>query len=142
MVTTRTVTQSAETDVQPDAMLAVLMDPRHIPRWAPAFADAVEADGHDGWRVRKDGSAFSLQVVAVQSSRTVDYLREIAPGKQGGAYLRVLPRPGGGSVVVMTLPVPAGVNAETVSQLLSQELKALVDLGESSREGESHREEP
>ena len=131
MVTTRTVTQSAETDVQPDAMLAILMDPRNIPRWAPAFADAIEADGQNGWRVRKDGSAFSLQVVAAQSSRTVDYLREIVSGKQGGAYLRVLPRPGGGSVVVMTLPVPAGANAGTVSAILSQELEALIDLGES-----------
>jgi len=134
MVTTRTVTQGAETDAQPDAMLAILMDPRHIPQWAPAFADAVEADGQDGWRVRKDGSAFPFKVVAAQSSRTVDYLREIASGKQGGAYLRVLPRPGGGSVVVMTLPVPAGVNAETVSEILSQELKALIDLGESRTE--------
>jgi hypothetical protein len=133
-VTARTVTQSVETNVQPGAMVEILMDPRHIPQWAPAFADAIEADAQDGWRVRKDGSAFSLQVVVTQSSRTVDYLREVVPGKQGGAYIRVLPRPNGGSVVVMTVPVPAGADAGTVTAILSQELKALVDIGESRTE--------
>ena len=39
-----------------------------------------------------------------QDAGTVDYLREIAPGREGGAYIRVIPRPGGGSVVVMTVP--------------------------------------
>ena len=35
----------------------------------------------------------------------MDYLREVAPGREGGAYIRAGPRPGGGSVIVMTLPL-------------------------------------
>jgi hypothetical protein len=71
-----------------------------------AFADTIEADGQNEWRLGKDGSFFRLQVVVAHSSGTVDYLREVAPGKGGGAYIRVLQGPRGGSVVVMTLPVP------------------------------------
>ena|ERR1700685_1071105 len=99
----RTVTQSIETPVSPDAMLEILADPGNLPKWAPGFADSVERDDQDGWRVTKGGNVFSLQVAIAQSSRTVDYLREVAPGRQGGAFLRVLPRPQGGSVIVMTL---------------------------------------
>jgi hypothetical protein len=124
----RTVTRSVETDREPDAIFEVLMDPRQIPRWAPLFADAIEGDARGGWRARKDGSVFNLKVVIAQPSRTVDYLREVAPGKVGGAHLRVLERPGGGSVVVMTLPVRAGVDAETVDRILSEELGNLVSL--------------
>jgi hypothetical protein len=132
----RTITRSAETDVEPDVILEVLTDATLLPQWAPAFADTVEAEAPDQsqpdhWRVIKDGRVFSLQVVAVPSSRTVDYLREIAPGKKGGAYLRVLQRPNGGSVIIMTLPLPPAGDAEQVSALLDNELKALVNLSES-----------
>jgi uncharacterized protein YndB with AHSA1/START domain len=124
----RTLTQSAETDVEPDAIFEILMDPGHIPQWAPAFAETVEPDAHHGWRVTKDGNTFALEVVSVQASRTVDYLREVAPGKRRGAYIRVLPRPDGGSVVVMTLPIPPGGNSESVAAILSQELSSLLSL--------------
>lgn len=127
-MTTRTVTQSMESDAEPDTLLAILMDPKYLPQWAPAFADVVDAGEQDEWRVVKDGKAFSLQVAVAQPARTVDYLRETAPGKKGGAYLRVLPRPNGGSVVVMTLPIPPGGNAEQVAAILDQELTSLVRL--------------
>jgi hypothetical protein len=128
----RTVTRAIETDLEADVILAILKDPRLIPRWAPAFADTVEADTKNGWRVVKDGAAFSLELGISSSSRTVDYLREIAPGKRGGAYIRVLQRPGGGSVVVMTLPVAGGANVEAVTSVLTQELKQLVALSETA----------
>ena len=128
----RTVTRAIETDVEADVILAILKDPRLIPRWAPAFADTVEVDTKNGWRVVKDDAAFSLELVISPSSRTVDYLREIAPGKRGGAYIRVLQRPGGGSVVVMTLPVAGGANVEAVTSVLTQELKQLVALSETA----------
>jgi transposase InsO family protein len=128
----RTVTRAIETDVEADVILAILKDPRLIPRWAPAFADTVEVDTKNGWRVVKDDAAFSLELVISPSSRTVDYLREIAPGKRGGAYIRVLQRPGGGSVVVMTLPVAGGANVEAVTNVLTQELKRLVALSETA----------
>ena len=117
----RTVTRSVEAAVEPDAVVDVLTDAKLIPQWAPAFADTIEANAHDGWHVTKDGNTFSLQVAVARSNRTVDYLREIAPGKQGGAYIRVLPRPRGGSVVVMTLPY---LRAETPKKLLKLSLKS------------------
>jgi len=124
----RTVTGSIESDAEPGDLLSLLADASRIPEWAPAFADRVERDDQNGWKVTKGGSVFSLHVGVERAVRTVDYLREVAPGKKGGAYLRVLPRPGGGSVVVMTLPVGTGQTAEGVTAVLNQELASLVRL--------------
>jgi hypothetical protein len=128
----RTVTRIVETDAEPDAILEVLADARHLPQWAWGFADAVSAGPDEDWLVTKDGRVFSIRVEVERSRGTVDYVREIAPGQKGGAFLRVLPRPGGGSVVIMTLPVSAGDgDATVVAALLDQELRALVGIGES-----------
>jgi hypothetical protein len=124
----RTVTHSIESDAQSDAVQRILTDASRIPDWAPAFADRVERDDENAWQVAKNGNAFTLEVVVGPSSGTVDYLREIAPGRKGGAFLRVLARPGGGSVVVMTLPVPPGQSRDDVAALLKQELASLVKL--------------
>jgi hypothetical protein len=51
---------------------------------------------------------------------------------RSGAYIRVLQRPKGGCVVVMTLPILAGQDAEKVAAILSQELTALVNLSENT----------
>src|ERR1700761_4113060 len=104
----RTVTRSVETDAEPDAILKVLADARHLPQWASGFADAVAAGPDGDWLVTRNGKVFSIRVESERSRGIVDYVREIAPGEKGGAFLRVLPRPGGGSVTVMTLPVSAG----------------------------------
>lgn len=122
----RTITQSIETESLQSAILRILADPTKIPRWAPAFADRVLAEG-DGWVVEKGDSRFSLTIRSDDSLGVADYLREIAPGVLGGAYIRVLPRPGGGCVVVMTLPVREGQENQ-VAAILSEELKALVAL--------------
>jgi len=89
----RTETQSAETDAPAADVLAVLTNAARIPQWAPAFADEVSGDSRSGWLVTKDGQAFTLRVAAVPAAGTVDFLREVAPGREGGAYLRVIPRP-------------------------------------------------
>jgi hypothetical protein len=60
-------------------------------------------------------------------SRAVDYLRQVAPGREGGAYIRVTPRLGGGSVIVMTLPVPPSADQTAVAATLTRELTALVE---------------
>jgi len=131
----RSVTGSAESGADPAAVVAVLADPPRIPAWAPGFADAVTGDEASGWRVTKDGQDFTVRVVANPDARTVDYLREVAPGRVGGAYLRAIPRPGGGSVVIMTLPVPPGADAADVADVaatLHDELAALVRLAEGA----------
>jgi hypothetical protein len=124
----RSVTQSIEADVDPGTLFELLADPRHIPDWAPNFADEVTGDGRGGWRVTKNSEVFSIRVVTATAARTVDYLREIAPGREGGAYIRVVPRLGGGSVIAMTLPVPPGGDPENVIAVLKSELAALVRM--------------
>lgn len=124
----RTITGAVETDAEPGRIYSILTDPSRIPEWAPAFADRVERVDENAWRVRKDDATFPLRAVVSEQSRTVDYLREIAPGREGGAYLRVLSRPGSGSVVTMTLPLPPGENAESVRAVVEKELTTLVHL--------------
>ncbi len=63
---------------------------------------------------------------------TVDYLREIAPGREGGAYIRVIPRPGGGSVVVMTVPLIPDTEPAAITATLRDELNTLISLASSS----------
>ena len=58
----------------------------------------------------------------------VDYLREVAPAREGGAYLRAVPRPGSGTVIVMTLPLLPDTDPEDISTTLTAELAALADL--------------
>jgi hypothetical protein len=124
----RTETQSIESVAGPDAVVAFLADPRHIPDWAPAFADTVRGDTQSGWTATKNDRDFSLRVPVSTDARTVDYLREIAPGREGGAFLRAVPRPGGGSVIVMTLPLLPDVDPEDTAATLTRELKELARL--------------
>jgi hypothetical protein len=130
-VNSRTVTDSIESRTDPAILVALLADPRRSPEWAPGFADAVTEDDLSGWRATKDGNDFTFRVVARPDAGTVDYLREIAPGAEAGAYIRVIPRPGGGSVVVMTLPVAPGVERAATAATVRDELAALVSVGES-----------
>ena len=124
----RTETQSIESAAEPDAVVVFLADPRHIPDWAPAFADEVTGDAPSGWRAIKDGRGFPLRVPVSEDARTVDYLREIGPGREGGAFLRALPRPGGGTVIVMTLPLLPDVDPSDTATTLADELRALAAL--------------
>jgi hypothetical protein len=124
----RTQTHSIEADVPVAAVVGVLADPARIPRWAPVFADRVRGDPRAGWLATKDGRDFALRVVVGQQAGTVDYLRELAPGQEGGAYIRAVPRPGGGSVVTMTVPLLPGADPADTAATLNQELTTLVSL--------------
>jgi hypothetical protein len=123
----RTQTRSLDTEADPGAVLNLLADARRLPEWAPAFADEVVGDDAQGWKVTKDADAFDIRVVVQPEARTVDYLREVAPGLVGGAYLRVTPVMGGGSSVVITVPVVGG-DPNAVAQTLDEELAALTRL--------------
>jgi len=125
----RTQTSATETAAGP-AVLALLGDASQLPAWAPGFADTVTSEGGSRWRAVKDGRAFAVRTAVNPEAGTVDYVREIAPGREGGAYLRVIPRPGGGSVVIMTLPVTPGADAAAVGAILGDELAALKALAE------------
>jgi len=120
-----------ETAADPASVLALLADARRIPGWAPGFADAVTSAGGARWRAVRDGRDFVFRTAVSLDAGTVDYLREVAPGREGGAYLRVVPRPGGGCVVIMTLPVLPGTDPADVAATLEDELAALRGLAEA-----------
>lgn len=128
----RTVTRSAEADLPPEKILSVLNDPSRLPEWAPVFADKIE-HGQNGWRVTKGADSFNLQVNVSIAAGTVDFLREMADGKRGGAYARVFPRPLGGSVVVMTVPLAPNSDVAAVARVVEEELAALVRLAQTAR---------
>jgi hypothetical protein len=124
----RTQTFAREADLAPEIIFQVLSQPRYIPQWATAFADAIVEGDNGAWIATKGSRAFTIRIAADPRCRTVDYLREIAPGREGGAYIRVLPRPNGGSVVVMTVPVPPTSDSASVQSTLRTELDELVRL--------------
>ena len=123
-----TETQSVETDVRPDAVMAVLANARLLPQWAPGFVDVVDGDAESGWVGTKGEQSFSIRVPVDSSARTVDFLREVSPGREGGAYLRAVPRPGGGTVIVMTLPILPGTDRAATASILTEELATLAAL--------------
>jgi hypothetical protein len=85
-----------ETAADPGLVIGLLADAARLPAWAPGFADAVTSEDGSRWSAVKDGREFAVRTAVNLDAGTVDYLREIAPGQEGGAYLRVVPRPGGG----------------------------------------------
>jgi hypothetical protein len=80
--------------------------------------------------VTKGNETFHLDVLLNEASLTVDYLRSMANGKRGGAYIRVMPRPISGSVITMTVPVAPTTTPAEVATVLEQELQALLKLAD------------
>jgi hypothetical protein len=127
---TRTVTVAHESDSDPVQVIEVLADPYHLAHWAPAVADEASRTSGERWLVRKDNDQFDLRVVVNKEAATVDYMREIAPGEWLGAFVRVIARPGGGAVTMMTLPVIPGLDQAATAEILDSELTALTGLAD------------
>ena len=127
-MTPQTVTRAAECDLEPGRIYAVLAEAGNAPKWAPGFADAIEHIGGTRYRVTKDGTSFNIEVTAHPAAATVDFIREMANGKRGGAYLRVTPRPLGGSSITITVPIGPTTNESEVAKVLEQELADLIRL--------------
>jgi|ERR1700678_1085810 hypothetical protein len=125
---TQTITRAVESDLEPVELYNVLAEASNLPKWAPAFADAVERINDAHYRVTKSGETFNLEVFLHQSAGTVDYIREMPHGKSGGAYIRVTPRPLGGSTITMTVPVGPDTPESDVAKTLDQELADLIRL--------------
>jgi hypothetical protein len=127
---TQTVTRSAESDLEPGKLYNVLAEASNIPKWAPAFADAIQRIDQMHHRVTKNGKVFNLEVSLHPSAVAVDYTREMPNGKRGGAYIRVTPRPLGGSTITMTVPIGPNTTESDVAKVLEQELADLVQLAQ------------
>jgi len=123
----RTVTRSIDVDASPDFALGVVRDPARIPTWAPGFADSIEPN-RDGWRVTRNDVAFQIRFKVDPATRCIDILRENVPGEEGGLYLRILPRPAGGSVIVATTPIVPPSDPERRGIILSDELARIAAL--------------
>ena len=79
-------------------------------------------------RLARDEGRQRLQRSASPYERaagTADYVREVTPGTENGAYIRVVPRLGGGCVIAMTLPVRPGTMRGAVRETLAAELAAI-----------------
>src|SRR5579875_2395919 len=115
----QTVTRAIETDLDPETVFATVSNPALLPSWAPAFADSITHEAGSSYGVTKDGQAFVVEVISSQQSLTVDFLRQMADGRRGGAYIRVTPRPINGSTITMTVPVAADVAPAEVESVLN-----------------------
>lgn len=127
-MSSQTVTRTIECDFEPKLIYLKLTDASLIPQWAPVFADTVNHAHESTFRVTKGGDAFDFELLANELALTVDYLRNMANGRRGGAYIRVMSKPSGGSVVAMTVPVGPNATPAQVAAVLEQELEALIKL--------------
>lgn len=124
----QTVTHAAESDLDPEKLYRVLAEAGNIPKWAPVFADAIERVDNAHYRVSKNGDNFSLEVFEHPSARAVDYIREMSGGRRGGAYIRVMPRPLGGSTIAITVPIGPDTTETAAAKILEQELDDLIRI--------------
>ena len=126
----QTVTRSTESGLEPGRLYDVLAKVSNIPQWAPVFADAIERIDDTHYRVSRNGEVFNLEVSLHPSAGAVDYIREMPNGRRGGAYIRVTPRPLGGSTITMTVPIGPNTIESDVAKVLEQELSDLVQLAQ------------
>ena len=124
----QTATRTVESDSEPIEIYNVLAQVSNIPKWAPVFADAIEPIDDTQFSVTKDDATFKMELVLHPSAGTVDYVREMPNNKRGGAYIRVTPRPLGGSTITMTVPIGPNTNESEVGRTLEQELAELIRL--------------
>jgi hypothetical protein len=127
---TQTVTRAAESDLEPGRLYNILAEVSNIPKWAPVFADAIQRIDDVHYRVTKNREVFNLEVSLHPSAGAVDYIREMPNGIRGGAYIRVTPRPLGGSTITMTVPVGTNTIEADVAKVLEQELADLIQLAQ------------
>lgn len=125
---TQTVTRTIESSSEPIEIYNVLAKVSNIPKWAPVFADAVEHIDDTHHRVTKNGETFKMELILHPSAGAVDYIREMPNNRRGGAYIRVMPRPLGGSAIAMTVPIGPNSNESAVAATLEQELAELIRL--------------
>jgi hypothetical protein len=127
----QTVTRGAESELEASVIYDVLADPRNIPDWAPVFADSIQRFDGTNYSVTKGVETFRVEVAMHPSACAVDYLREMPNNQRGGAYIRVTPRPLGGSTVVMTVPLGPKATESDVARTLEDELASLIQLAQS-----------
>jgi hypothetical protein len=126
MHTNRSETRQISIPAPPDKVLDIVGDARALPRWAPNFAETVEADG-EHWVVNGE---LEIDLRVRRELGTVDILRPRLPPT--GAYSRVVPN-GEGSEYLFTLFFPDGTPEEAVTKqmtVVEEELRTIRALCE------------
>ncbi len=100
----RSETRTTHVPSAPRNVVDYLNDPRNLPRWAPGFADSVERQSGQLWRVSKGSTSRVVCVRSAPELGVVDFVSGDDPGL--GAFLRVLPD-GLGSHVAFMIVFPA-----------------------------------
>jgi hypothetical protein len=123
---TRTISIAAP----PESVLQLLGEPRMLPNWAPAFAQAVEP-GDPDWLINPGLDQFRIRVRVSAEHGTVDLLdpRDL----RRGAHMRVLSN-GDGSELLFTLVFPVMADEKSIGQQMTTveaELRAVRDLCEA-----------
>jgi uncharacterized protein YndB with AHSA1/START domain len=129
MHTNRSETRTISIQAPPDAVLDLVGDARALPRWAPAFARSVRADGAH-WVIASGDGEARIAVRVARAHGTVDIVSAADP--QRGAFTRVIPN-GGGSEYLFTLcfPGPTGDDAVAAQMaVVEAELRTVRELCE------------
>jgi uncharacterized protein YndB with AHSA1/START domain len=125
----RPETKSISIQAPPERVLEFVGDARNLPRWAPAFAPSIRADG-DAWIVGSDDDGRRITVRVSREHGTVDFLAAAAP--QVGAFSRVVPNDAG-SEYFFTLFFGPEASPSAVAQqmaVVDEELRTVRELCE------------
>jgi hypothetical protein len=122
----RADTQAISIDAAPLKVIHFLANGANLPRWAVGFAKSAAPDG-DGWLVTTGTGPTRVRIESDARAGVVDFRLEIAPGLEGLAATRVVPRDTG-SEVVFTQFQPSGMPDEVFAKnvgAVSHELRVL-----------------
>jgi len=111
--------------VPPADVLMFLKDGSNIPKWAVGFADDVRHVAGHRWLARKGDREFSIDILSLNNSGLVQYIRDMPDGSRGGASVQLLDAPDNGSVLVMTIPISPTSSARESVQIVDDELRQL-----------------
>jgi hypothetical protein len=127
----RSETRSISISAPPDAVLDFVGDARTLPRWAPAFARAVEPDG-EHWLVDTGEGEIRVAVDVSRERGTVDIVSTTEPRR--GVFTRVLGN-GAGSEYLFTQFFPDGTSEEAIARqvaVVEGELRTVRDACEAT----------
>jgi len=108
MTTRPARTVSVSVDRPPDAVYKYLVDPHHLPEWAPGFATAVHREPA-GWMVETNDGRFGIAFAPHNRFGVVDHRVTSDDGLDAMNPMRVIAN-GSGSEVLFTLFHPAGTD--------------------------------
>ena len=128
----RANTQTVSIEAAPGAVVAFLADGRNLPKWAVGFAKTV-VPREDGWLVTTGAGEMMVRIESDPRRGTVDFLMTPAPGVEGLAAARVVPRGDASEVVFTQFQLPDmpdemfAMNVRAVAHELAV-LKALLEV--------------